>query len=391
MTRSAGTTSGVGCEDRGRDSVLALVPSSGQGGGIEAYVIGVLEALEASGVSVQSISLTRGHEGAGLRQKARFTVGAAVAAQRRRHTRPLLVCFHPGLLPAALLCRRLCGAGTALRLFLYGIEIWQLAWAKRLLIRHCDIELTTISEFSAGSLMHLRPASVLVPPLPEHRYRMLRAVGAARAPSHEARLHILSVFRLADFEDKGGNALVEAVGQVRRRGALVTLTIAGASAGSDQLRAEREDRSDWLTIVADPSDAELVEIFAAAELFVLATRLRRGPNAYGEGFGIVLIEAALAGLPVVAPWGGGGHAAMIEGVTGFRPADQSPQELADAIEWALAHRAEAHQMGHNGHLWAARNFDPATYRSRVQKLLLAQQPPVAPSLDLSFESEVPTS
>ena len=49
------------------------------------------------------------------------------------------------------------------------------------------------------------------------------------------------------------------------------------------------------------TDQELADELAAADIFVLATRTRSGRNAYGESFGLVLLEAQVAGTVVVGP------------------------------------------------------------------------------------------
>ena len=68
---------------------------------------------------------------------------------------------------------------------------------------------------------------------------------------------------------------------------------------------------------------ELVDLYGGADIFVLASRQHRRPGPAGEGFGIVLAEAALAGLPVMAPANDGSRDAFVPGLTGMRPVDQS--------------------------------------------------------------------
>ena len=76
------------------------------------------------------------------------------------------------------------------------------------------------------------------------------------------------------------------------------------------------------------SDRELARQLAGADLFVLATRSRGGRHTSGEGFGLVLLEAQVAGTPVVAPAHGGSHDAYIEGITGLAPMDETAGSLA---------------------------------------------------------------
>ena len=68
------------------------------------------------------------------------------------------------------------------------------------------------------------------------------------------------------------------------------------------------------------------------------------PSVWYETFGLVVVQAFAAGLPVIAS----GHGAMTsmiqDGVTGlhFRPGD--PADLARQVRWALAHPGEVSTM-----------------------------------------------
>ena len=110
--------------------------------------------------------------------------------------------------------------------------------------------------------------------------------------------------------------------------------------------------------------------FAAADLCVLATRTRFGRNPYGEGFGLVLIEAQVAGTPVVAPAYGGSNDAFIEGVTGVAPADESAGALAKTLGQLLGDRSRLAQMGKCAAEWSREFFAPERYAPlAVAKLL----------------------
>jgi phosphatidylinositol alpha-1,6-mannosyltransferase len=63
-------------------------------------------------------------------------------------------------------------------------------------------------------------------------------------------------------------------------------------------------------------DHDLADAYSAADVFaMLSTTNARG---FGEGFGIVYMEAALAGLPSVYSESGGASEAVLDGVTGLK-------------------------------------------------------------------------
>lgn len=355
-----------------RERILVLHPSKGVGGGVEAYGQGVLDQLQAYPVDLEEMVL-HDEKGVkrGLKRKVAFSL-RALGAARRSKGRLRILCFQPALLPVGLLCRRMAGRDATLQVFCYGAEIWHRSLLWRLLITRSNIELVTISEFTAGALTSLKPPHILLPFLPKKLRGDLEAVASQRQV-RVGSLRVLTVFRLGAFREKGGHVLVEAVQRLRESGEDIELVVAGkAEIDRRELDALFADRADWARLVRDPSQDELVELYRRADLFVLATRLRGGRSGYGEGFGIVLLEAATAGLPVIGPWGGGGHAAMIDGVTGLRPTDESAESLVELLQWAARHRPELALMGHNGRCWAAQTFGDSASRRRVGQVVLGR-------------------
>ena len=206
--------------------------------------------------------------------------------------------------------------------FFHGIEIWTSGTFDRVLRRHPSIRAVTVSSFSAGTMVGVRSPRILAPNVQTELFsRLLGIERVSPLAGHE--LRVLSVFRLQDYAGKGGRQLVGALADLRASGHPIALTVAGRDAPSELLDADLARHGRWLTAVRSPSTADLVACYEDADLFVLATRQQRRPFPAGEGFGIVLAEAALAGLPVIGPASGGSHDAFIEGVTGVSPGDDS--------------------------------------------------------------------
>jgi len=128
------------------------------------------------------------------------------------------------------------------------------------------------------------------------------------------------------------------------------------------------DSKSWCTLAAHMSDRDLASTFAAADAFVLATRTRFGRYASGEGFGMVLLEAQVAGTAVIAPAYGGSGDAYIDGVTGVAPAN----ETAEALGGLLDDRARLTWMGRRASEWARESFAPERYAQLVVEKLLVQ-------------------
>lgn len=77
-------------------------------------------------------------------------------------------------------------------------------------------------------------------------------------------------------------------------------------------------------------DDDLVSLYGCADVFAMLCRNRwRGLEQ--EGFGIVFLEAAAAGVPQVAGRSGGAHEAVTDGVTGIVLDPATPRSAAKAI------------------------------------------------------------
>jgi phosphatidylinositol alpha-1,6-mannosyltransferase len=127
---------------------------------------------------------------------------------------------------------------------------------------------------------------------------------------------------------KGFDVLIDAVGALPG----VHLAIGGAGRDRSRLeaRAARAGLGQRVHFLGRVPDAELPALFACADVFSMPCRNRWG-GLEAEGFGIVFLEAAAAGVPAVAGRSGGSHEAVVDGVTGIVAAP-----TADALSEAMA-------------------------------------------------------
>ncbi len=86
-------------------------------------------------------------------------------------------------------------------------------------------------------------------------------------------------------------------------------------------------------------EQDLAACYAAAQIY--------GHTCRDESFGLAVLEASAAGLPVVAVDEGGPREIIVPGQTGFLVAAE-PAALAGKISWLLANAAEARTMGERG-------------------------------------------
>ncbi len=349
-------------------TVLLLAPSRGLGGGIERYVAGIETSLKAGGIHCKRMDLRGPGLPGGMAAKVRF-MGEVNRAVRSSGAPTRLILAHRNLLPVVYpAARHRHYDGTTV--ILHGDEVWsdQRRRACRIM-RRSDVRVVAGSSFTAGALAPVCRAGVLHPGISADWYRMLiDASRSHRKPT--GRFDLVTAFRLADWKSKGLPTILEAIellGDPR-----VRLTVCGTGQVPSDLREALAARS-WASLAPSLTDRELAERLGRADLFVLATRTRSGPRASGEGFGLVLLEAQLAGTPVIAPAYGGSHDAFQHGLTGLSPVDESSQALRSAIATLLQDDRMRARMASAATTWARIRFDPGHYADHLIRTLLGNQ------------------
>lgn len=99
-------------------------------------------------------------------------------------------------------------------------------------------------------------------------------------------------------------------------------------------------------------DEELAGVYDRADIFAM-TSLTLDHSV--EGFGLVYLEAAAHGLPVVAHDVGGVREAVADGVTGLLVPPDRPAQLAAAFEKLIHDPDLRRRFGAAGRSWATRN------------------------------------
>jgi phosphatidylinositol alpha-1,6-mannosyltransferase len=154
---------------------------------------------------------------------------------------------------------------------------------------------------------------------------------------------VLSVSRLVPR--KGMDVLIAAA--ARLAPSYPDLVVAIAGEGRDRGRLERLVRRSGapVRLLGRVSDADLPGLYACADVFTLCCRSRWG-GLEQEGFGIVFLEAAAAGVASVAGASGGAAEAVVDGETGLVVADPGdPQALEAALRRMLDTPAMARTQG----------------------------------------------
>jgi phosphatidylinositol alpha-1,6-mannosyltransferase len=166
---------------------------------------------------------------------------------------------------------------------------------------------------------------------------------------------VVSVSRLVPR--KGMDVLIDAASSLSGRFPDLTVAIAGRGRDAERLAGRVAESGAPVRLLGGVSDDDLPRLVGAADVFAMLCR-NRWLGLEQEGFGIVFLEAAAAGVPQVAGGSGGAGEAVEHGVTGVvvrRPSDAG--DVARAIGGLLADPSAAAAMGVAARRRAEASFD----------------------------------
>jgi phosphatidyl-myo-inositol dimannoside synthase len=156
---------------------------------------------------------------------------------------------------------------------------------------------------------------------------------------------------------KGQDMLVRALPAVRERNPDATLVLVGGGPSRDRLRRLAKDNEvgDHVIFSGSVEHADLPAWYGVGDVFAMPCRERLG-GLDVEGLGMVFLEAAACGLPVVAGRSGGSVDAVRDGETGWIVAGGRPEPLARVLSDLLRDQAGSAAMGARGREWVSEEW-----------------------------------
>lgn len=305
--------------------------------------------------------------------RARAAIAAAVEA-----TGATLVVLDPAF-PLAVLGPRL---GVPYGVILHGAEVTvpaRIPVTRRALARALGRASLVVSagQYPASEAERLcgggrMPPAVVVPPgVDTERFVPFgpsrRAAARSRFGLPAEGPVVASVSRLV--HRKGMDVVVEAARRLAPSFPGLVVAIAGDGRQAGALAGQVAASKAPVRLLGRISEEEKVDLLGAADVFVMACR-NRWFGLEQEGFGIVFLEAAAAGVPQVAGDSGGAAEAVADGVTGLvvgRPED--PGEVAGALRRLLADEPLRRRMGDAARRRATTFFDYDRLAPRLAEAL----------------------
>lgn len=353
--------------------ILALVTDCfGGRGGIAQYNRDLMSAMSNSPRIEKVVVLPRhGHtDGADLPSKvdqrpplagrARFSF-AAMELALKGGPFDVVFCGHLYLAPVVAAISRLISRPMWLQV--HGVD----AWERPTRLLQASMEqaelVTAVSRYTRRRILQwarINPEQVKVLPNTMRFPIRTRDPSATVDPrwAFAAKPYILTVSRI-DKEDayKGHHRVLTVLGELRRRHPDLQYVIVGDGDGRRDLEdcAKQAGVADAVHFVGHIETDELRSLLAAARAFVMPSTK--------EGFGIVFLEAAAYGLPVIAGNIDGSVDALSEGASGTLIDPDDPAALCDALSMAVAGLAPPPDPE------ALARFAPPRFREHVDALL----------------------
>lgn len=158
------------------------------------------------------------------------------------------------------------------------------------------------------------------------------------------------------IEEKGVGDLIKAVSLLHTSLPDTTAVVVGE--GQDRLAMQAQARelgvSDRIVFTGWVAPHEVPGVLASGDIFIGASRT--APDGWIEGQGLTMLEAMLAGLPVVATRSGGIVDTVRHEETGLLVNEASPDEIAAAVLRLAQDPGLAHRLAQNGTQLVRRGF-----------------------------------
>ena len=313
-------------------------------GGIERLSLQVRDALERHGTTVKVISTRRLGPGTLGRWLGRCVFVLQLLWWQLRAQQVLSM--HVLLLKPALWLHT-----KRLSCWLHGLEVWGTAGDNHALeLKRCQ-NLIASSHFTVEQLSFKPKRSAVVHPMAD-------LINAEQQPAPiPSQLRLLTVARMCSHENyKGHELILDALAQLP---AEIHWQVVGDGDQRPQLEAqvERLGLTNQVQFSGSLNDDELRQAFAGCSVFVMPSRFGIEANgvATGEGFGIVYLEAALAGRASIACDQGGQTDFIVDGDTGWLiPPDTNA--LKATLSELLHHPQEIQRRGALARARALKHF-----------------------------------
>jgi phosphatidylinositol alpha-1,6-mannosyltransferase len=362
-------------------------------GGIETFVIGLIERLPRGSVTVYTSQQgdTRAYDQSWLDQfevkvirdrskillptpRVNREVRKVIAAENIR------VAFFGAAAPLAIMARGLRKVGVRKIVSLtHGHEVWwaklwPFKWAIRYIGNNVD-HLSYLGDFTRKEIsraLSQKAIASMVKIAPgidtEHFAPQSTAFELRQSLGLADKKVIVSVGRLV--HRKGQDSLISALPEILKHHPDAHILMVGQGPYRQELEklAAKLAVEGSITFIGRIQYADLPRYICVGDIFAMPSRSRLA-GLEVEGLGIVYLEASACGLPVIAGKSGGAPDAVIDGETGITVDGRTPSEIAKIAISLFDNPVKAQAMGARGREWINSNWRWEIWAAKFTELL----------------------
>ena len=360
-------------------------------GGIETFILGLLEKLDGSQISIYTSAqpgdgefdeeLARKFKLAIYRDKSKILLPSPRVIREVKRVMKLhgsQIVWFGSAAPLGLMATNLRKAGARRIVGLtHGHEVW---WAKlfpfNLAIRKIGNSfdaLTFLGSFTKDAMKSAigkRAELIQVAPgISTSLFKPGQKPAALMAKYQiEDRPTLICVGRLV--HRKGQDKLIAAMPKIKEAIPNAQLLFVGSGPRAEylQIAITKLDLAEDIKLLGRVKYEELPAHFLLGDVFVMPSRSRL----FGlevEGLGIVYLEASASGLPVIAGDSGGAPDAVIPNKTGLLVDGRDTESIATACIKLLSNPTLAKEFGKNGRQWTVSTWSWDIWGEKFAKVL----------------------
>ena len=361
-------------------------------GGIETFILGLLDQLDCS----QIVIYTASQKGSDDFDRALMTKTGAIVIRDKssvlvpspwvnRRVRAVMreyqseVIWFGAAMPLAWMSGLLKRAGAKRVVAItHGHEVWwaklpPFKWIFKYSTRSIDV-LTYLGQFTRRAMAPAISQKALMvqiaPGIPiDHFVPAAKSQSLIRELDLEHKQVIVCVGRLV--HRKGQDKLLEALPQILLQHPDVVLLFVGVGPLRKKLDrlVQKFDLTSHVRFIGRVNYDSLPQYFQLGDLFVMPSRSRLA-GLEVEGLGIVYLEASACGLAVVAGTSGGAPDAVLQGETGVVVDGTNLDEITEVINDLLDHPTKLKTMGIAGRTWTEERWSWQIWGERFKELLM---------------------
>ncbi len=362
-------------------------------GGIETFVIGLIERMPRNTVVVYTSSQNESEpfdkgwlNNFGvevIRDKSTIllpTLRVGRAVRKVLREKNIERVFFGAAAPLGLLAPGLRRAGAKKIVALtHGHEVW---WAKvppfnfaiRRIARSVDA-LTYLGSFTKGAISKSISAAAqsrmvrIAPGIDVNHFSPQPSAEELRRDlGLQHKKVVVSVGRLV--HRKGQDSLIEAMPAILKEVPNAHLLFVGEGPYREHLQSlvDKYSLRESVTFIGRVQYSELPRYICVGDVFAMPSRSRLA-GLEVEGLGIVYLEASACGLPVIGGNSGGAPDAVIEGETGFAVDGLSSSAIAERAIELLQDSEKAAAMGAKGRAWVVSEWNWNSWSQSFNELL----------------------